>query len=184
MNKYSVVFMPELKTIELIKLMKLTLADEIGWFNSKNSLAHFTIFEFLEEDINMERIEKQLERIASGINTFDVLCNSFDYFDNGAFYIKPDKSSTEKMRSVMKVILAKMNNIKKTITNTTPHLTIGRRLNGDQLQTAQKIFTEIHLSFEIQYLTLRRFDEKIRQFVIYQDFPLLGNSKEIQGSLF
>lgn len=184
MNKYSVVFMPDAATIEIIKQMKLQLADKTGWFNSKNSLAHFTVFEFLEDDTNIQQVEKQLKRIASGIKPFDVLCDSFDYFDNGAFYTKPNKSSTEKMRSVMKVILAETNNIKKTITNTTPHLTIGRRLSSDQLQTAQKIFTEIHLSFEIQYLTLRRFDEKIRQFVIYRDFPLLGNSKEIQGSLF
>ncbi len=50
MNKYSVVFMPDLQTIETVKQLKLLLADKIGWFNSKNSLAHFTIFEFLEEN--------------------------------------------------------------------------------------------------------------------------------------
>lgn len=184
MSKFSVVFMPDAATIEIIKQMKLQLADKTGWFNSKNSLAHFTIFEFLEDDTNIQQVEKQLKQIASGIKPFDVLCNSFDYFDNGIFYIKPDKASTEKMSSVMKEILMETNSIKKSVTNTTPHLTIGRRLNDLQLQTAQKIFTEVNLSFEISCLTLRKFDEKVRQFAVYKEFPLGGIPKETQGSLF
>ena len=191
MNKYSVVFMPDTQTIEQIKQMKLQLADKIGWFNSKNSLAHFTIFEFLEEGINMkriekqlERIEKQLERIASEIEPFHVKCTNFNSFENGAFFIQPNQDSSKILTLLMKQVLLESHFIKKTITNTTPHLSIGRRLNDNQLQAAQKIFTEIELSFEIDQLTLRIFDEKQRQFKIYKQFPLLGNSKEIQGSLF
>lgn len=184
MQKYSVVFMPDTATIDKVKQMKLLLAENIGWFSSKNSLAHFTIFEFLEEDITMKRIEKQLKRIASEIKPFQVQCSYFDAFENGAFYIKPNEVSFIKMTELMKLVLKESTQIKKTITNTTPHLTIGRRLNDNQLQIAQKIFTEIDLSFEIDQLTLRIFDEKQRQFRIYKQFPLSGLPKEIQGSLF
>ena len=77
----------------------------------------------------------------------------------------------EIMTLLMKQVLLGSHFIKKTITNTTPHLTIGRRLNDSQLQIAQKIFTEIDLSFEIDQLTLKIFDEKQRQFKIYKQFP-------------
>lgn len=69
MTKYSVVFMPDLQTIEAVKQLKLLLADKIGWFNSKNSLAHFTIFEFLEEENQEDKFCLQLDRIASEINS-------------------------------------------------------------------------------------------------------------------
>ena len=117
MNKYSVVFMPDLQTVEAVKQMKLLLAEKIGWFNSKNSLAHFTVFEFFEDDLQEDKFCLQLERIASEIHPFKVVCNNFDWFDNGAFYIKPNEVSSTKMSELMKQILKVSNQIKKTITN-------------------------------------------------------------------
>jgi len=67
MSKFSVVFMPDTDSIDLVRQMKIRLSDKIGWFHSKNSMAHFTIFEFLENDTNIQQIGKQLKRIASGI---------------------------------------------------------------------------------------------------------------------
>ena len=184
MNKYSVVFMPDAQTIDLIKEMKLRLSTEIGWFNSKNSLAHFTIFEFLEVDASEAKFCKQLERIASEIHSFEITCDAFDYFENGAFYIKPNTLSVSHMTHVMKLIIKETNTIKKEITNTTPHLTIGRRLNDEQLHIAKQLFQEIHIHFPVTHLTLRKFNEHTLQFDLYQHFPLLGKAKEIQGSLF
>ena len=40
------------------------LADRIGWFHSKNSLAHITIAEFNASDELLPIFTKQLERIA------------------------------------------------------------------------------------------------------------------------
>lgn len=184
MDKYSVVFMPDLQTIETIKQMKLLLADKIGWFNSKNALAHFTIFEFFEEENLEDKFCLQLERIASEINPFNVHCNSFDFFDNGAFYIKPNEVSSTKMTELMKQVIKEAAQIKKAITNTTPHLSIARRLSPEKLEIAKQLFTNIHLEFAVTNLTLRKFDERLKQFIIYKEFPLLGKPKEIQGSLF
>ena len=184
MNKYSVVFMPDLQTIETVKQLKLLLADKIGWFNSKNSLAHFTIFEFFEDENQEDKFCLQLDRIASEISSFNMQCDAFDWFDNGAFYIKPNAISSTKMTELMKQVLKESTPIKKTITNTNPHLSIARRLSPEKLQTAQQLFTTIDLEFAVTNLTLRKFDEKLKQFIIYKEFPLLGKPKEIQGSLF
>ncbi|HUH25837.1 MAG TPA: 2'-5' RNA ligase family protein [Flavobacterium sp.] len=184
MKKYSVVFMPDAQTIESVKQMKAALADHIGWFHSKNALAHFTIFEFLAEE-SMEAIFcAQLERIASEIKSFEVICNAFDSFENGAFYIKPNEESTSKMSLLMKQVLQESNRIKKSITNTTPHLSIARRLTPEKLQIAKKLFTQVYIDFKVTQLTLRKFDENLKQFTIYKEFPLLGNPTQTQGSLF
>ena len=176
--------MPDLQTIEAIKQMKLLLAQHIGWFNSKNSLAHFTIFEFFEDENQEDKFCLQLDRIASEMNTFNVPCDAFDWFDNGAFYIKPNEISSTKMTELMKRVLKESTQIKKTITNTNPHLSIARRLSPEKLEIAKQLFTNIHLEFAVTNLTLRKFDESLKQFMVYREFPLLGKPKEIQGSLF
>lgn len=184
MTKYSVVFMPDLQTIEAVKQMKLLLADKIGWFNSKNSLAHFTVFEFFEDNFQEDKFCTQLNRIASEINPFNMQCDIFDWFDNGAFYIKPNEISSTKMSELMKQVLKESTQIKKTITNTNPHLSIARRLSPEKLEIARQLFTDVNLEFAVTNLTLRKFDESLKQFTVYKEFPLLGKPKEIQGSLF
>ena len=184
MNKYSVVFIPDVQTIDLIKEMKLRLSTEIGWFSSKNALAHFTIFECLENEQNEPQLFKILERVAAHIQPFEIACDAFNSFENGAFYIQPNSISTHMMTNEMKYILNETNVIKKAITNTTPHLTIGRRLNEEQLHQAKQLFQEINIHFPITHLTLRKFNEEKKQFDLYQHFPLLGKPKEIQGGLF
>lgn len=176
--------MPDLQTIETVKQMKLLLAQHIGWFNSKNSLAHFTIFEFFEDENQEDKFCLQLDRIASEMNTFNMQCDDFDWFDNGAFYIKPKEASATKISELMKQILKESTQIKKTITNTNPHLSIARRLSPAKLEIAKQLFTNIHLEFAVTNLTLRKFDEKLKQFIVYKEFPLLEKPKEIQGSLF
>lgn len=58
-DKYSIAFIPDSKTSEEVKKLKLQLADEIGWYNSKNSLAHITICEFTSTDKEIEIIKKR-----------------------------------------------------------------------------------------------------------------------------
>ncbi len=176
--------MPDLQTIEAIKQMKLLLAQHIGWFNSKNSLAHFTIFEFFEDENQEDKFCLQLDRIASEIHPYKMQCDAFDWFDNGAFYIKPNTISSTKMSELMKLVLRESTQIKKSITNTNPHLSIARRLSPEKLEIAQNLFKTIDLRFDVTNIMLRKFDESQKQFTIYKEFPLLGKPKEIQGSLF
>ncbi len=184
MNKYSVVFMPDAQTIVLVKEMKWNLAAKAGSFKSKNALAHFSIFEFFSEGSQEERFFKQFERIASEIEPFEIHCNSFNQYDNGAFYINPSEDSTYKMSSIMKQILNEVTTIKKEHQSSTPHLTIGRQLNQKQLQIAHQMFQNIDISFPVNHLSLRKYNPHISQYEVYKEFPLLGKPKEIQGSLF
>ncbi len=52
--------------------MKETLAKEIGWFHSKNSLAHITINEFMATDNEIELIKKQLDSICETLVPINV----------------------------------------------------------------------------------------------------------------
>lgn len=184
MTKFSVVFMPDYQTIELIKQLKINLSKEIGSYKSKNSLAHFTIYEFHEEDSHEELFLSQLERIASEIEPFEIICDSFDFYENGAFYIKPDHASASRMSVLMKQIIKESTRIKKQHTTTTPHITIGRKLNPKELKTANKLFTDIFLKFSIDSLILRKYEPNVGQYTVYKKLPFLGKSKHIQGSLF
>lgn len=184
MNKFSVVFMPDPSTVALVKEMKLQLAAKTGWYHSKNALAHFTVFEFFCEEETETSFCMQLERIASHIASFEVRCRSFDSFQNGAFYISPDAASAAHLTVLMQQVIHESTRIKKTLTNTTPHLSIARRLSPEQLQTARSMFTHIDLRFPVNFLTLRKFDDRLRQFVVYRQFPLAGRPREIQGCLF
>lgn len=56
---YSLAFMPNAAIIEKVKLMKLDLANKIGWFHSKNALAHITITEFTIDDSVWLNLEKK-----------------------------------------------------------------------------------------------------------------------------
>ena len=179
--------MPDAQTIALIKDMKLNLGSKCGSYKSKNALAHFTIFEFFEESTNEDKICNQLQRIASEINAFEMHCTSFDYFTNQnsyTFYIKPNEASSTHMSILMKQLLKDVTLVKKLHQTTTPHLTIGRQLNENQLKIANDIFKSIDLSFHVSHLTLRRYNKHIGQYEIYKTYPLLGQPKEVQGSLF
>lgn|SRR5690606_19823863 len=184
MNKYSVVFMPDTQTIELVKSMKMSLAAKCGSFKSKNALAHFTIFEFFEKDEIEHIFCKQFERIASEIHPFKMICDAFNSYDNGAFFIKPNKESELIMKTEMKNILKQITSVKKEHQSTEPHLTIGRQLNLKQLKIAKEMFQEIDISFPVTHLILRKFNPLISQYEIYKKFPLLGKPKETQGILF
>ncbi len=176
--------MPDAQTIALVKEMKLSLAAKSGSFKSKNALAHFTIFEFFDKELNESKFCKQLERIASEINVFEMYCNGFDFYENGAFYIKLNEDSFLKMSFLMKQVLKEVTIVKKEHQTTTPHLTIGRQLNQKQLQVAKGMFQHIDISFPVTHLTLRKYNPLIGQYEVYKEFPLLGKPKETQGSLF
>jgi hypothetical protein len=45
-KQYAIAFHPYEEIIEKVKEIKMDLATKIGWYNSKNALAHITICEF------------------------------------------------------------------------------------------------------------------------------------------
>ena len=60
LNRCSVVIHPSQKIIKEVKTMKELLAAKIGWYNSKNSIAHITVNEFEAPASELEKIKKEL----------------------------------------------------------------------------------------------------------------------------
>ena len=127
-NRYSLVISPSEEIIALVKTMKEELAKEIGWFNSKNSLAHITINEFMASDNEMEIIKKQLNSIVESLKPVEVRLNAFDNYPNGAFFIAPDAVSKIDLKEIMKHINQSFR-AKTILKNNEPHLSIARKLS-------------------------------------------------------
>ena len=103
LHRYSIAIHPTPELIANIKMMKEKLAEEIGWFHSKNAIAHITICEFEATESDLIRIKKQIERICNSIFPVSVRLNSFGTFQNGAFFINPDTDSKAALQPIMKL---------------------------------------------------------------------------------
>jgi hypothetical protein len=177
--------MPDATTIEKVKTMKLNLADKIGWFNSKNSLAHITICEFTLDESTWEQMEKKVRSTIATFTPFKVQLNAFDHYPNGAFYITTDIESKKVLKEIMKTVTTSLP-LKSQHKSSDPHLSIARRLNPEQLKKATHMFTSIHETFMCDAIYLRRFNPEKKQFDVVKSYPFLSQfpSTGVQTSLF
>lgn len=185
LHTYSIVLHPSDAIVSKIKTMKETLSEKIGWFNSKNSLAHITIGEFTATDIQLENIKKQLAKISDSIQPISVVLDHLSSYPNGAFFIGPNPYSKEKLIPIMKRF---QKEIRFPIVHksTDPHLSIARKLSLENLEIAFNMFSSIELEYHCDDVVLRRFDLAVKQFEIINRFPFNGNTKQefIQTTLF
>ena len=185
-NRYSLVISPSEEIIALVKSMKEELAKEIGWFHSKNSLAHITINEFMASDTEIEIIKKQLNSIAESLKPVQVRLNAFDNYPNGAFFIAPDAVSKIDLKEIMKHINQSFR-IRTILKNNEPHLSIARKLSPENIALSYRLFSEtINLNFLCNSIALRLFNPEIKQFEIIDYFEFKDNPKPtlVQGTLF
>lgn len=182
---YSLAFMPNAAIIEKVKLMKLDLANKIGWFHSKNALAHITITEFTIDDSVWLNLEKKVSSTIATFSPIHVKLNAFDYYPNGAFYIATDSESTKVLTAIMKRLAASLL-IKKQHKSNAPHLSIARKLTPEQLQITTNMFTSINEVFYCDVIFLRRFNPEIKQFDVVKSFPFRNEfpATGVQTSLF
>ena len=184
LKTYSIVIQPTPQIIEEVRLMKELLASKIGWYNSKNSLAHITINEFEAPETELKNIRKHLTTICQYLQTEEVLFNCFDSFPNGAFFLSPDDKSKQYLKKTMQEIHQTF--VYKTkIKSTEPHISIGRRISEDNLKIAFELFNAPNLFYYCNRLALRVFNEERKQFDILEEF-VFGNIKRDgeQGTLF
>jgi 2'-5' RNA ligase len=185
-NRYSLVISPSEEIIALVKTMKEELAAEIGWFHSKNSLAHITVNEFMAAENEIETIKKQLNSICESLKPISVCLNSFDNYPNGAFFIAPDANSKIDLKQIMKQVNQSFK-VKTLLKNNEPHLSIARKLTPEQLASSYRLFSKaIDLNFICNSITLRRFNPDVKQFEIMDHFEFKNNPKNtfVQGTLF
>ena len=68
-----------------------------------------------------------------------------------------------------------------------PHISIGRRIQPENIEIAKNIFSENpNITFNCNAIALRVFNDDRKQFDIIETFPFLGKELQepIQGSLF
>ena len=185
-NRYSLVISPSEEIIALVKTMKEELAKEIGWFHSKNSLAHITINEFMADENEIEIIKKQFQTICESLKPIHVHLNTFDNYPNGAFFIAPDAVSKIDLKQIMKHLNQSFRT-KTLFKNNEPHLSIARQLSPEHIATGYRLFSKpINLNFVCDNIALRLFNPDIKQFEIIAHFEFKNNPKPTfeQGTLF
>lgn len=185
-NRYSLVISPPDDIIDLVKSMKLRLAKEIGWFHSKNSLAHITINEFMASESQIQDIKKELTDICDGLKAVPVYFDKFDTYPNGAFFIAPDETSKKEIKKIMKHIHQSFR-YEILFKNNEPHMTIARQLKPNKIEAAYRLFPNgIMLDFVCESVALRLFNPVIKQFEIIHRFEFNDNPKPTieQGTLF
>ena len=173
MAKYSVVFHPSETVIEAVKKLKEQLSAKIGWFPSKNSLAHVTICEFEYEDETYENIKSRIANYCRYQNSFGVTFNAFGNYTNGAFFISPDTESKNKMAEIMKKI-PKQIQFPVSHKSTEPHISIGRQLTESQLKIAYSLFDSVDLNFICEGITIRIFNPDRKQYDVLETIPFLS----------
>ena len=175
-SRYSLVFYPSEAVMETVWQMKQQLYREIGWYNSKNSKAHITIFNFiLDDETHIPQILKLLGDFAAAEPSFDVCLDSFQTVGNSAFCLMPETAGASLLKNSM-ARLQSVFHLEATHRSDKPHVSIGRKLNPQQLIKAKSLFTQVNLSFRCDRLVLRIFDPTLKQYREFKEFALEGES--------
>lgn len=148
----------------------------------------------MEFDTSESYLEKTLvplfHEIAQCEKEIFVDLDSVASYENGAVYLKPCEETSKLLSDAMRRIvqpLRSRHKINITAVAGTPHLSIARRLNKDQVQLALNLFSNAKLNFDCKYFTLRKFNKQRRQFdKLPYSFMFLGLAPKppIQQSLF
>ncbi|MTG96680.1 MULTISPECIES: 2'-5' RNA ligase family protein [Myroides] len=184
-NKYSLCFQPDETTIDVVKQMKLKLAEAIGWYNSKNALAHITIVEFKSDSTGINKMAALVEQLCATYQPVKVTLDHFGQYPNGAFFLGVDPFSKPILQDYAKNIQARIT-VPNSYKNSEPHLSIARKLNTEKLSIAQSTFDQPAISFICEQVALRQFNPERGQYDIISIFPFLNlpSSEPEQLSLF
>ncbi len=184
-DKYSLAFIPDAPIVEKVKEMKTQLATAIGWFHSKNALAHITVGEFEIHATAIDSIASQLTQIATTIQPVEVILDGFGTYPNGAFFLTPTVDSKASLQPIMKTFHYRLQ-VPAMYKSSDPHLSIARKLNANQIAVANSLWEPEPLTFSCESIALRKLDPVKKQFEIIATFPFLGETtpQVIQTSLF
>jgi len=182
---YSIVVYPQTETIDEVKVLKDLLWSKIGWYASRNSAAHITIIEFLADQYELVVYKRCIERIcrlqSAQEVTFDSL--SLSKFSQ-AIVLLPSDSCKLYLNDLLKAFRKRLRS-KNTINGGNAHISIGRELSSAQIDQAENLYENISITFNCDTIAIRKLDEVKKQFVVINEFKLLGNPlKEGQFLLF
>ena len=183
-KQYAIAFHPSEEIIEKVKEIKIDLATKIGWYNSKNALAHITICEFKLHASKIEFVNNELGTTCKHIKPVEVNLAQFSSYPNGTFFLCPNDLSSLELKKAMKEINTSLTN-KLSYKSANPHLSIARKLTAEKLEVAANSFSEIDLAFLCDTVILRELDLEKGQYKIIKEFKLEGLTPiNKQGVLF
>ncbi|MHC5354453.1 2'-5' RNA ligase family protein [Myroides sp. LJL115] len=184
LNKYSICFLPDQNTLEIVAAMKTDLSSEIGWFNSKNAIGHITIMEFQTTQQQIKKVDRFLVDCCSYFSPIQSELEAFNSFPNGAFFLEIDPISTKTYQDYATEIFKGLT-IKNAYKSTTPHLTIARKLTSGKLQQAFDFFQNPAITMQCNQIALRRLNQEKLQFEIIATYTFKQKEKiEKQLTLF
>ena len=115
---YSVVIYPEAKMIDQVADLKTQLANRIGWYASRNSIAHITVNEFMADRYELAFYIKQIEKFCYTQKQqkvgFDQL--SLSKFSHAAVLL-PDESSKPYLKDLLR-------RLRKQLKTAIPHMAV------------------------------------------------------------
>jgi 2''-5'' RNA ligase len=181
---YSVaIYLPE-PEMSVVSGMKDQLAFKGGKYGSRNSKAHITICELnIDTEQKLQLIKGQLSRICAGLSPLNLIFDHFGAYDNGVMCILPDKESDVLLKELMKNIRDAIK-VKLLYKSYNPHVTIGRKLNREQLSIARDLFidTKVNLNFICDRIVLR-VREGETQFIVIEEFIFQSKTQSGVGQL-
>lgn len=173
-EKYSLVFQPCEKGIQVVKSIKESLKTKIGWFSSCHSLAHITICEYIADVDNLSKIKKQVAEVLKYEHSQYVYFDEYSAFPkSGAFFIAPALKSKQFLKSKMQAI-TNIDFSTELYKSDEPHLTVGRKLDQEELAIAFDHFKAIDLDFFCSSIFLRKFNPTRKQYDTIEEFKF-GN---------
>lgn len=159
--EYSIVVFPTPEQSELVKSYKQLLKSKIGWFGSVDSAAHITLIE-LKNDLELSLYIDTIREFCKTLVPKEVTFNSWDKFEHaGALYIAPDSDSKFYLDTLI-INLNEYLGFKIDNANVNSHMSIGRKIFGDRMETAEELFKniEMNIKFNCDTIWIRKFNGK------------------------
>ncbi|WP_353722059.1 2'-5' RNA ligase family protein [Dyadobacter sp. 676] len=181
--RYIIAIRPPVDIIAEVKEMKQALKKAIGGFyNSVNSEAHITLFEFYAYDEHYPVMVKELTRAVGMLDPFELEFHGFNHFlASGAFYVHLTSHSSRsiierciRFRQVLSPEILSIHIEGWTEMFDTPHMTIGRRLQPHWIDIAYSLFKDFNAKFWCDSLAIRKFNDDRKQFDVVVELPMLG----------
>jgi len=184
-DRYSIVVYPQNETIDEVKVLKDLLWSRIGQYASRNSEAHVTIIEFWADQYELEFYKRRIEKICHSQRPKKVIFDSLSLSKfSHAIVLLPDDSSKPYLNDLLK-IFRKGLKTNHTVNGANAHISIGRELSSAQIDQVENLYGNINITFNCNTIAIRKLDKVKKQFVVVNEFKLLGNPlKEGQLLLF
>lgn len=164
--------------------IKDDLCNHIGWFHSRNSAAHITVWEGFANEDQLKLIVAKVSEFTSFLSPVQVTFSSSQIGDNGAFFLIPEHIDKKRLVEMFKD-MHKILPVKRINGSFGPHISIARGIEPDKIAIVRERFSgfSLPLSFLCNEVCLRKHDGTSGQFVIIGRFSFEGK-ENLQLKLF